>query len=186
MIQTGGYKVRDTQSFGFNMTDLFSGSNYTIGLLFEVVVNCFKHKHNKKGHFYEMKFNSHSDIAKIARNFKEYVDAKDEKQQSTVDALIISNLNSTGSNLFTLSSFDFNLNSQKDIKDVQTYITKNVKSLQKQSTESAELDLNFVQKFAFSSVANKGVDQEIVLTVSLGNGILYLEEYKEMFEALPF
>ena len=52
MIQTGGYKVRDTQSFGFNMTDLFSGSNYTIGLLFEVVVNCFKQKHNHKGHCY--------------------------------------------------------------------------------------------------------------------------------------
>jgi hypothetical protein len=46
MIQTGGYKVRDTYSFGFNVADFFSGSNYTIGLLFEVVVNCFKQKHN--------------------------------------------------------------------------------------------------------------------------------------------
>ncbi len=40
MIQTGGYKVRDNYSFGFNINDLFAGSNYTIGLLFEVVVNC--------------------------------------------------------------------------------------------------------------------------------------------------
>ena len=58
-----------------------------------------------------MQFKSYADIAQIARNFKEYVDAKDEKQQSLVDALIISNLNSTDSSSYTLSSFDFNLNS---------------------------------------------------------------------------
>lgn len=42
---------------------------------------------------------------------------KDEKQQSLVDALIISNLNSTDKSI-TLSSFDFNLNSKSSIKDL--------------------------------------------------------------------
>jgi len=79
MIQTGGYKVRDTQSFGFNVTDLFSGSNYTIGLLFEVVVNCFNQKHNSKGNLYQMKLNDYTEIHKLANNFKNYVDLKDEK-----------------------------------------------------------------------------------------------------------
>jgi hypothetical protein len=34
--------VRDNFSFGFNLNDLIAGSNYTIGLLFEVVVNCVR------------------------------------------------------------------------------------------------------------------------------------------------
>ena len=55
MIQTGGYKVKDTQSFGYNVTDLYAGSNYTIGLLFEVVVNCFKQKPNHKGKIMQLK-----------------------------------------------------------------------------------------------------------------------------------
>lgn len=54
--------MRDTQSFGFNVTDLFSGSNYTIGLLFEVVVNCFNQKHNHKGHLYEMRIKDFKEI----------------------------------------------------------------------------------------------------------------------------
>jgi hypothetical protein len=49
MIQTGGYKVRDNYSFGFNINDLFAGSNYTIGLLFEVVVNCVQRQPHAKG-----------------------------------------------------------------------------------------------------------------------------------------
>ena len=31
------------------MNDLFAGSNYTLGLLFEVVVNCIRRKHDAKG-----------------------------------------------------------------------------------------------------------------------------------------
>ncbi len=49
MIQTGGYKVKDTFSFGFNVNDLFAGSHYTLGLLFEVVVNLVKQQPNTKG-----------------------------------------------------------------------------------------------------------------------------------------
>jgi hypothetical protein len=49
MIQTGGYKVRDNFSFGFALNDLFAGSNYTLGLLFEVVVNCIRRKPGTKG-----------------------------------------------------------------------------------------------------------------------------------------
>jgi len=182
MIQTGGYKVRDTYSFGFNLADFFSGSNYTIGLLFEVVVNCFKHKHNSKGKLFEMKLMRGSDVHQIVKNFKEYVDQKDEKQQNLVDAVVISNLNSPDGSI-TLSAFDFGLNSAASVKDVAAALAK---KLQKpQSTSEAELDLGFVQSFAFDSAKNGGVDQEVVLTVSLGNGALFLEEYAEMF-GLPF
>lgn len=52
MIQTGGYKVRDNYSFGFNINDLFAGSNYTIGLLFEVVVNCVQRQPHARGRTY--------------------------------------------------------------------------------------------------------------------------------------
>eukprot|EP00347_Sterkiella_histriomuscorum_P003082 403365660 len=185
MIQTGGYKVRDTQSFGFNVTDLFSGSNYTIGLLFEVVVNCFKQKHNHQGHIYELKLRDSAEISKIARNFKDYVEMKDEKQQSVVDAVIISNLNSTDKTI-SLKSFDFNLNSQSSIKDIQSFATKDIKSIISQQTNTTILDADFVSKFAFTSQQNRQVDQEIVLTVSLGNGIFFLNEYKEMFDEFPY
>jgi hypothetical protein len=67
-------------------------------------------------------------IHQIARNFKEYVDAKDEKQQSLVDAVIISNLNQ-GSKQILISSFDFNLNSASSIKDLSSSITKNLKNI---------------------------------------------------------
>jgi hypothetical protein len=50
MIQTGGYKVRDNFSFGYALNDLFAGSNYTLGMLFEVVVNCIKRRPGAKGH----------------------------------------------------------------------------------------------------------------------------------------
>lgn len=40
-----------------------------------------------------MTFSKASDITTIAKNFKDYVDSKDEKQQSLVDAVIISNIN---------------------------------------------------------------------------------------------
>lgn len=48
------------------------------------------------------------------------------------------------------------------------------------------LDINFVQKFAFTSKANRNVDSEVVLTVSLGNGITFMDEYREMFDVFPF
>lgn len=40
-----------------------------------------------------MLFKNTSDISTIGKNFKDYVDSKDEKQQSLVDAVIISNIN---------------------------------------------------------------------------------------------
>jgi hypothetical protein len=49
MIQTGGYKVRDNFSFGFALNDLVAGSNYSLGLLFEVVVNCIRRKPGTPG-----------------------------------------------------------------------------------------------------------------------------------------
>ena len=54
MIQTGGYKVRDNFSFGYALNDLFAGSNYTLGLLFEVVVNCMRRKPGTKGQVLSM------------------------------------------------------------------------------------------------------------------------------------
>ena len=39
-VQSGGYKVRDEHQFGYNMTDFISGSYYSLGLIFEVVLTC--------------------------------------------------------------------------------------------------------------------------------------------------
>jgi len=54
-IQTGGYKVKDSRSFGLDMTDLIASSHYSLGLLFEVVLNCFKYKAGSKGKLFELK-----------------------------------------------------------------------------------------------------------------------------------
>lgn len=75
-----------------------------------MVVNCFNHKHNHKGKIYEMQIRDYKELYKIAKNFQHYVEVKDEKQQSLVDALIISNLNMSNKEA-TITSFDFNLNS---------------------------------------------------------------------------
>ena len=97
-------------------------------------MNCFKQKHNHKGHLYELLIKDSSEIHTIAKNFKDYVDMKDEKQQSLVDAVIISNLNSTDKSSISLSSFDFNLTSGSSIKDIEKYLSKDLKSIHTQKT----------------------------------------------------
>lgn len=78
MIQTGGYKVRDNFSFGYALNDLFSGSNYTLGLLFEVVVNCVRRSHNAKGKTLTKDHIDAKNLPLIIANFKEYVQRKDD------------------------------------------------------------------------------------------------------------
>ena len=74
-----------------------------------------------------MSINNVQDVSQVVRNFKEYVESKDEKQQGLVDAVLISNLNSQGNHI-QVTSFDFNLNSQTSIKEIQSYLTKKIKS----------------------------------------------------------
>lgn len=74
----------------------------------------------------------------IIRNFKEYVQRKDDIEQSLVDAVIITNFNPEmreGNNL-RLVAFDFSLNNDKAIKEFSSSAIKNMKNLkEKPKTE---------------------------------------------------
>jgi hypothetical protein len=54
MIQTGGYKSKDSHQYGYNITDLFTGSYYSIGLLFDVVINCYRTNKDQRGKLFEV------------------------------------------------------------------------------------------------------------------------------------
>ena len=184
MIQTGGYKVRDTFSFGFNITDLFAGSNYTIGLLFEVVVNCFKQKPHTVGKQYTLKLTDASELPQIIINFKEYVQTKEDKEQSLVDGIIISSLNTPG--CITVRAFDFSLNHTESIADFQSQVIKGVSGISDQGIRDQELNEQFVAQFEYTSEQNNDVDANIFIVLPLESGFQLLEEYKEAFEKFPF
>ena len=115
MIQTGGYKVRDNFSFGYALNDLVAGSNYTLGLLFEVVVNCIRRKTGTQGRVVSVEDVSTAELPQLIASFKAYVQAKDDVEQSLVDAVIVTN---QGGSL-KVTAFDFSLNSQQAVKDLQ-------------------------------------------------------------------
>lgn len=192
MIQTGGYKVRDNFSFGFALNDLFAGSNYTLGLLFEVVVNCIRRKPGAKGNTMTLENVDASVLPKIIANFKEYVLKKDDVEQSLVDAVILTNFNmpenEIGSKGIKVIAFDFSLNSVNAINDLKGGAFIGLGDILKNtSMEENSLDSEFVQRFAYSSSENGGVDQEIILTLPLESAIGFLEDYKTAFEGLfPF
>jgi FAD/FMN-containing dehydrogenase len=73
MIQTGGYKVRDNFSFGFALNDLFAGSNYTLGVLFEVVVNCIRRHPSTRGKTLTVEGLTAGQLPEIVSHFKEYI-----------------------------------------------------------------------------------------------------------------
>lgn len=63
-----------------------------------------------------------------------------------------------------------------------------VANMGKPLIESASLNPDFVQRFAYQSNDNSGVDQEIIITLPLESAISFLEDYRESFEGglFPF
>ena len=102
---------------------------------------------------------------------------KDDIEQSLVDAVIITNFNpemlgDAKNNSVRLVAFDFSLNNNNAIKDFSSSALKNIKNLKdKPKTEETSLSPEFIKRFSYTSEANGGVDQEIVLTLPLESAI---------------
>lgn len=71
------------------MTDLIGGSHYSLGLLFEAILNCYKEDNDNKGKMCEMCVSDNKDILKIIANCISYI----EDEQAKVDAIVITNIN---------------------------------------------------------------------------------------------
>ncbi len=52
--------------------------------------------------------------------------------------------------------------------------------------EELLLNQDFVSRFAYESQKNRGVDQEILLTLPLESAISFLEDYRDVFESNTF
>ena len=52
--------------------------------------------------------------------------------------------------------------------------------------EELLLNQDFVSRFAYDSQKNRGVDQEILLTLPLESAISFLEDYRDAFESNTF
>lgn len=76
------------------MTDLLGGSHYSLGLLFEAILNCQKNKNKHRGKVCEMIVKD--DITKLLENCIHYIERRDNKH---VDAVVITNLQQQKSQL---------------------------------------------------------------------------------------
>jgi hypothetical protein len=81
-------------------------------------------------------------------------------------------------------AFDFSLNCDPAIKDFSALAMNNIPENEENPAriDITLLDKAFVQKFAYTSDLNNGVDSEIKLTLPLESAYQFLESYSEAFE----
>jgi hypothetical protein len=100
-------------------------------------------------------------------NFTTYVQRKDDKEQSLIDAVILSNFNS---DTIRLTAFDFSLNCDNAIQDFSSFALANMTAIEGEEQPKIEeslLDPQFVSRFAYTSDTNSGVDSEIQVVLPL-------------------
>lgn len=83
-IQTGGNKVSDQLSFGLPLTRLVTGSNYNLGLVYEVLLS-MKPSTASDGHFCSISI-APNDVPAILKGWQAYIDSK---APVLVDAMVI-------------------------------------------------------------------------------------------------
>jgi hypothetical protein len=75
------------------MTDLIGGSHYSLGLLFEVILNCFKESQGNKGKVLKTKIIDSNQLHTLLNQSIEYLNGS---KNHLVDAIVITNIRNRG------------------------------------------------------------------------------------------
>ena len=85
LIQTGGNKVSDLMSHGFDLTSLVQGSQYQLGMFFEIILNLQQKEASDVGVVQSFRVTTES-LEGVIAGFNTYLEAQGV---DTIDSLVI-------------------------------------------------------------------------------------------------